>query len=116
MVRLPKFNYKVCEAIMWTCPKCGEQVERNFEACWNCEAPRPEGIDLTEKRKTISMKCLRCDSEIEFLGTKNFLEGTHLDAWLGDFFLNRERLDVYVCPKCGRVEFFVDRIGEELRP
>ncbi len=101
---------------MWTCPKCGEQVERNFEACWNCESPRPEGIDLTEKKKVISIQCPRCDRALAFLGTKNFLEGTRFEAWLGDLFINRERLDVYACPGCGRVELFLAEVGEESRP
>ena len=28
---------------------------------------------------------------------------------------NKQRFDVYVCPRCGRVSFFVDGIGEEFR-
>ena len=24
----------------WTCGACGEQVEAQFEACWNCNTPR----------------------------------------------------------------------------
>ena len=35
---------------------------------------------------------------------------------LGELFVNKERFDVYCCPRCGRVEFFVDGIGEEYRP
>lgn len=31
-------------------------------------------------------------------------------------FENREHFDVYVCPRCGRVEFFLDGVGEEFRP
>jgi hypothetical protein len=30
--------------------------------------------------------------------------------------VNKQRFDVYVCPRCGRVELFIDGIGEELRP
>ncbi len=25
----------------WRCPSCGELVEGQFRACWNCGAPRP---------------------------------------------------------------------------
>lgn len=25
----------------WTCARCGEQVEGNFDICWNCGAPAP---------------------------------------------------------------------------
>jgi hypothetical protein len=26
---------------MWTCPKCGEKIEDQFDSCWHCETPRP---------------------------------------------------------------------------
>jgi hypothetical protein len=25
----------------WTCPACGETVERQFSQCWNCNSPDP---------------------------------------------------------------------------
>ena len=34
----------------------------------------------------------------------------------GELFVNREFFDVYVCSRCGRVEFFIDGVGEEFRP
>ena len=58
--------------------------------------------------------CVRCEAELEFLGTKEFHEGTRWGIF-GDFtelFVNRERLDFYACPSCGRVEFFLDGVGE----
>jgi hypothetical protein len=30
--------------------------------------------------------------------------------------VNQRSFDVFVCPRCGRVELFIDGIGEELRP
>jgi len=24
---------------MWTCPKCGEKIEDQFDTCWRCAAP-----------------------------------------------------------------------------
>jgi hypothetical protein len=30
-------------------------------------------------------------------------------------FVKREQFDAYACPRCGRVEFFVDGVGEEHR-
>ena len=35
---------------------------------------------------------------------------------IGELFVNKEKFDVYVCKRCGRVELFVDGIGEEFRP
>src|SRR5215471_19310098 len=29
---------------MWVCPKCGEEVETNFEVCWAC-GTSPEGVE-----------------------------------------------------------------------
>jgi hypothetical protein len=25
----------------WTCPKCAEPIEAEFDECWNCQAGRP---------------------------------------------------------------------------
>lgn len=25
---------------MWKCPKCGETVEDDFDACWKCQRPK----------------------------------------------------------------------------
>ncbi len=61
--------------------------------------------------------CGRCDVGMEYKGTKRFHEGTNW-GWLGEvgeFFVKKEHFDVYVCPRCGVVDFFVDGIGEELR-
>ena len=35
----------------WTCPRCGEAVEKQFGECWNCGASRPEfaAIEAAEK-------------------------------------------------------------------
>lgn len=61
--------------------------------------------------------CSRCEVSLGFVGTKNFHEGARLGALgdLGELFVNKERFDVYVCPRCGRVQLFIDGIGEEFR-
>jgi hypothetical protein len=63
------------------------------------------------------MLCGRCDVGLEYVGTKKFHEGTR--GWgfaLGDLLVNRESFDVYTCGRCGRVELFIDGVGEEFRP
>lgn len=25
---------------MWTCPQCGESIERQFDSCWKCSTPK----------------------------------------------------------------------------
>lgn len=63
------------------------------------------------------MTCARCETELQFEGTKRFHEGTRaIPALLGELFVHREHFDVYVCPRCGRIELFLDGIGEEFRP
>lgn len=55
---------------------------------------------------------------MEYAGTRRFHEGTRFWDFLGGVFellKHREALDAYVCPRCGRIEFFVDGIGDELR-
>jgi len=27
---------------MWTCAKCGERIEEQFDSCWKCSTPRGE--------------------------------------------------------------------------
>jgi hypothetical protein len=69
---------------------------------------------------TNTVSCTRCQVPLQYSGTKKFHEGSR--GWgfflgdLGELFTNREHFDIYVCPKCGRVEFFLDGIGEEMRP
>ena len=62
--------------------------------------------------------CPRCELSLEYVGTQDFHEGTRWGALgeLGELFVNKQRFDMYVCPRCGRVEMFLDGIGEELRP
>ena len=62
--------------------------------------------------------CMRCDLPLEFVGTRDFHEGTRWGVLgeLGELFVNKQSFDVFVCPRCGRVELFIDGIGEELRP
>ena len=99
---------------MWTCQNCSEEVEDQFDVCWNCEADR-EGVlptggssdpntEDTERRAFLSEKfrpkdCLRCNTALRYAGRKEFHEGELLAALT--------RLEMYVCPNCLRVEFFI---------
>ncbi|HVG39970.1 MAG TPA: hypothetical protein VM888_00065 [Chitinophagaceae bacterium] len=64
------------------------------------------------------MMCPRCNTDLKYVGTKAFHEGTRWGVLgeLGELFVNKQRFDVYVCERCGRVELFIDGIGEEFRP
>lgn len=73
---------------------------------------------MAADKESNPMSCPRCNTELEYVGTRKFHEGTRWGFFgeLGELFVNREHFDVYVCPRCGRVELFVDGIGEEFRP
>jgi len=125
---------------MWSCTKCREKLEDDFDVCWNCgttkdgvedpdfrkadDAPTEEvepelDISITAKKKRVSkLQCLRCKSTMHFLGEKSFHEGTRWGALgdLGELFVNKESFDLYACVRCGRVEFFVTGVGDGLRP
>ncbi len=82
------------------------------------ECDRRNTAGSPQEERTRDLRCLRCDVQLTYAGTKKFHEGTRWGA-LGDFselFVNKEKFDVYFCPRCGKVEFFVDGVGENLRP
>lgn len=67
-----------------------------------------------------SISCPRCDTALTFVGTRKFHEGSRQwGFWLGnlgELLTKRQHFDVYACPNCGRVEFFLEGVGEEFRP
>jgi len=73
---------------------------------------------MSADRHPDPMQCPRCGSSLEYCGTKKFHEGTQWGMFgdIAELSENREHFDVYMCPRCGRVEFFVDGVGEEFRP
>ena len=114
---------------MWTCQNCSEEVEDQFGACWNCSADRDgslptrgsfdeetqdEDTEDIERKAFLNEKfrpkhCLRCNVLLRHAGRKEFHEGMKLGA-LGDFFellVAQTRLEMYVCPNCLHVEFFL---------
>jgi len=103
---------------MWKCLNCSEDVPDNLSVCWNCEtvpdAPTAEKNAESDFKQFLSEKhrpknCLGCNSKLKFAGTKAFREGTNWGMLgdFGEFFDGHLSLEMYVCPKCLRVEFFV---------
>jgi len=107
---------------MWRCSKCGESVDDSFDVCWNCGTTKDGMPDPAFRQAADApphpLSCPRCVQPLQYVGRKRFHEGTNWGVFgeLGELFVKREHFDVYVCPRCGRVEFFVDGIGEEFRP
>ncbi len=110
---------------MWNCKICSAEVEDDsWETCWRCSSPRTlEEARAAELKKrheaqlAIYRSCLRCEGQMEYAGTKTFREGGGFGALggLGELFVGRECYDVYFCPSCGKVEFYVDGIGDVMR-
>lgn len=97
---------------MKICPKCHEEVEDSFEICWKCNYSFPDDQILDTAsidNGGRSIDCLRCNVRMIYSGEYKFLEGTRIGVLgnLFELFQNRETFDLYVCPKCGKVEFFV---------
>jgi len=97
---------------MKNCPNCHEEIEDNFEICWNCNYSMTENkvIEFEDPviEGTRKINCLRCDIAMIYSGNYKFHEGTRLGMFgnLMEAFINRESFDLYLCPKCGKVEFF----------
>ena len=115
---------------MSTCPNCHEEIEDGFEICWNCCYSLTENRVIEYEREldtntefekpdpnTRELFCLRCNVNLYYSGVYRFHEGMRL-GFLGDFlelFVNRESFEIYICPKCGKVEFFVPLDSDKLR-
>lgn len=82
------------------------------------ECERRSGSREPRTNRPTDVRCPRCDLALSYAGTKKFHEGTRWGILgdLGELFVNKEEFDVYFCPRCGKVEFFVDGVGEDLRP
>lgn len=109
---------------MWKCLNCSEEMEDHFDVCWNCEADR-KGVlparsssaqDSREKQekdflneKFRSKNCPRCNVVLTYAGRKEFHERKRLGALgdLAELFVAQTNLEMYVCPNCLKVEFFM---------
>lgn len=98
---------------MKNCPNCNAEVEDNFTVCWNCNYDFNKGeiAEFSEKESSgkKDIDCLRCKNiKMKYTGNYKFHEGSRIGA-LGSFmeiFTNRESFHIYVCPHCGKVEFY----------
>ncbi len=93
------------------CPNCGIAIEPNSDNCPGC------GYDLNRIKISDSLvtegsrivKCPHCNVRLNFLGNYKFQEGSKMGV-LGDLFelfTKRESFDLYCCPDCGKVEFYL---------
>ncbi|MDP4207391.1 MAG: hypothetical protein Q8928_01125 [Bacteroidota bacterium] len=97
------------------CPNCQAEIEEAFEMCWNCcySFTEERVIETGEARPGVrNINCLRCNIPLVFSGNFKFHEGVRTGVLgnLFELFVNRESFDLYICPKCGKVEFFTPLI------
>lgn len=93
---------------MKNCPNCNAEVEESFDLCWNCNYSFSEKqvVDIKDITQLGSREidCLRCRIPMLYSGIFKFQEGPRA---LYNVFQNREKFELYLCPKCGKVEFFI---------
>ena len=77
------------------------------------DAPVAPGAD--DESPLPAPSCLRCEVRLRYVGEKSFREGTNWGALgeLGHLFEKKAAFDVYVCPRCGHVDFFIAPTAEE---
>jgi hypothetical protein len=65
----------------------------------------------------VAIACAGCHVGLSLVGTQPLRStgsGEPFGA-LGGLFADCDRLDVYVCPRCGRVELFVEGLSRQIR-
>lgn len=109
---------------MWTCRVCAKAIEAEETFCYHCGASRELSSSdveriVSKREQPALVECLRCAIAMKYVGERRFHEGSRgWGFWLGDLgelFTHREHYDTYVCTRCGKIEFFVDGLGEDLR-
>ena len=92
---------------MKNCPNCYAEMEENFDLCWNCNYSFSEKkvIEIKEmqNQRSRELDCMRCKVPMLYSGLYNFLEGSYA---FHRVFQNHEKFELYLCPRCGKVEFF----------
>ncbi len=104
---------------MKECPNCIVSVHDEYNVCWNCSynfaTKKAEGFvsnDMDIKREGLSSKkidCLRCKTTMLFGANRKFRKESNIGGNITDLLDSRSSYDVYVCPNCEKVEFFLPR-------
>jgi hypothetical protein len=79
----------------WNCPQCGERVEEQFEACWNCSTAKPTAANSGRADETKELKSERKE------GNWHIAYRITRGAWLewDDFFAEVAKLASDVGPE-----------------
>ena len=81
---------------MWTCKKCNEKIEDNFDECWNCAVVKDESVKSFQK-DTIENKSEGNNSRLyQFLFLITALFYSIKNTYFGEYgFLNKDLVGVY---------------------
>jgi len=85
------------------CPGCKTVVEETMLYCPVCQFDLSKYQVVKKEVNDKIIECSRCNVSLIFHGKYDFQEGMLTSA----LFTNRVSFDLYVCPKCRKVEFFV---------
>lgn len=96
---------------MKNCPNCNAEIIENFNLCWSCNYSLTENrvVEIKDQDDgSREIDCLRCKIPLIYSGNFKFHEGAKTGVFgnIFELFINRESFDLYLCPKCGKVEFF----------
>jgi hypothetical protein len=100
---------------MKNCPNCQAEVETNFDVCWKClynfsEQKVITTPELGQSSFYSTINCLRCSIPMVFGGTRKIQDRQHWSTIgnLVELLSNKDSFDLFVCPQCGKVEFFIE--------
>lgn len=93
------------------CPNCNLEVKPYLKHCPYChyDLREPNQEIETKSQNNKHIECLRCKVVLDYQGNFTFNDGSRSEA-AGNFleiFINNESFDIYSCPNCGKVEFFL---------
>ena len=99
------------------CPNCNADVDSGLKYCPNCTHELGENalpFAPTQSEDYRNLDCLRCKVPMVSRGNSEFHEGAHYGVFgnLFELMTNRESFDIYYCPQCGKVEFFLPKENE----
>lgn len=99
---------------MNTCPNCNTEIEPGFEICWQCQYSFAdqkviEPVLTGQNHFYATINCLRCAVPMVFAGKRKIQERMHWTTVgnLIELLSDTDSFDLYVCPQCDKVEFFV---------
>src|ERR1700752_2034839 len=105
----------------WTCENCNEEVESQFEVCWNCQhdrtgvvPPNFSDLEIEDQANKTSLNivwaekfCLACQNNLTYVGKGNFHTGPCAGDLVTQLLSDLLEVQMFFCPTCARVEFFM---------